>query len=88
MIMLVPAAWICVSIDDCAPVPSATIVITAETPMIMPSMVRAVRILLRASALNAMRSTIRNDMVRRPPLRQGAARARRRRSAASRPCGR
>ena len=63
MIMLVPAAWICDSIDDCAPVPSATIVITAATPMIMPSIVSAVRILLRASALNATRSTIRNDMV-------------------------
>src|SRR6187401_2909633 len=62
MIMLVPAAWIYVSIDDCAPVPSATIVITADTPMIMPSMVSAVRILLRASALNATRSTIKSDM--------------------------
>ena len=72
MIMLVPAAWICVSIDDCAPVPSATIVITADTPMIMPSMVSAVRILLRASALNATRSTIRNDMVRRPPRSSGS----------------
>ena len=54
MIMLVPADWICASIDDCAPVPSATIVITAATPMIMPSMVSAVRILLRLSALNAI----------------------------------
>src|SRR6186997_1882496 len=62
MIMLVPADWICVSIDDCAPVPSATIVITADTPMIMPSMVRAVRILLRPSALSATRSVIRIDM--------------------------
>ena len=59
MIMLVPAAWICVSIDDWAPVPSATMVITAPTPMIMPSMVSAVRILLRASALRATRKTIR-----------------------------
>ena len=42
--------------------PSATIVITAETPMIMPSIVSAVRILLRASALKATRSTIRNDI--------------------------
>src|SRR6186997_3093984 len=62
MIMLVPADWICVSIDDCAPVPSATIVITADTPMIMPSMVSAVRILLRASALKATRNTINKDM--------------------------
>ncbi len=62
MIMLVPADWICASMDVCAPVPSATIVITAATPMIMPSMVSAVRILLRPSALNAMRKIIRTDM--------------------------
>jgi hypothetical protein len=74
MIMFVPADWICVSIDDCAPVPSATIVITAETPMIMPSMVSAVRILLRASALNAIRNTMRNDIVTLPPLPLGVAR--------------
>jgi len=37
-------------------------VITAATPMIMPSIVSAVRILLRLSALTAMRRIIRNDM--------------------------
>ena len=62
MIMLVPADWICASIDVCAPVPSATIVMTAATPMIMPSIVSAVRILLRFSALTAIRRIIRNDM--------------------------
>ena len=62
MIMLVPAAWICASIEDCAPVPSATIVMTAATPMIMPSMVSAVRILLRLSALSAIRKIIKIDM--------------------------
>ena len=62
MIMFVPADWICASIELCAPVPSATIVITAATPMIMPSIVSAVRILLRPSALSAMRRIIRKDM--------------------------
>jgi hypothetical protein len=44
-------------------VPSATIVITAATPMIMPSIVSAVRILLRPSAFRAMRRIIKVDMV-------------------------
>ncbi len=60
--VFVPIVWICASIDDCAPVPSATIVMTAATPMIMPSIVSAVRILFRLSALIAMRRIIRNDM--------------------------
>jgi hypothetical protein len=34
--------------------PIATSVITADTPMIMPSIVRPVRILLRPSALKAI----------------------------------
>ncbi len=62
MIMLVPADWICASIEVCAPLPSATIVITAATPMIMPSIVSAVRILLRPSALSAIRKIMRIDM--------------------------
>src|SRR5262245_21653640 len=45
-----------------APLPMATSVITAATPMIMPSMVRPVRILLRPSALNAIRNVITGDM--------------------------
>ena len=52
--MLVPAALTCSSIVVCAPRPSATIVITAPTPMIIPSIVSMVRILLRLSAFNAM----------------------------------
>src|SRR5205814_249255 len=40
----------------------ATIVMTAPTPMIMPSIVRAVRILLRPSAFSAMRKTINTDI--------------------------
>src|SRR5688572_20523851 len=61
--MFVPPALICASICACAPVPSATSVITAETPMIMPSIVSAVRILLRASAFRAIRVVMTGDMV-------------------------
>src|SRR5919106_531387 len=49
--------------DVCAPVPSATIVMTAATPIIMPSIVRAVRILLRPSAFNAIRKITSIDML-------------------------
>src|SRR5262245_895456 len=62
VIMFVPAPLIWSSIMDVAPLPIATSVITADTPMIMPSMVRAVRILLRPSALNAIRNVITGDM--------------------------
>src|SRR6266545_7335151 len=62
MIMLVPADLICCSIESCAPRPSATIVITAATPMIIPSIVSVVRILLRFSAFNATRNVMRTDM--------------------------
>src|SRR5687767_15751970 len=51
----VPADFISSSTDACAPLPSATIVITAATPMIMPSIVRQVRSLLTRSALRAIR---------------------------------
>src|SRR5580765_766161 len=63
MIMFVPAPRIWSSIAACAPVPSATIVMTAATPMIMPSIVSSVRSLLRASALKAIRIVIRIDML-------------------------
>ena len=53
---------ICSSIVLCAPLPSATIVMTAPTPMIMPSIVSMVRILLRFSAFSAMRNVIKMDM--------------------------
>ena len=42
--------------------PSATIAMTAATPMIMPSIVSAVRSLLRPSALKAIRSVMNSDM--------------------------
>jgi hypothetical protein len=63
LIRLVPADLTCSSIVACAPRPSATIVMTAPTPMIIPSMVRMVRILLRLSAFTAIRSVMNIDMV-------------------------
>src|SRR5262245_36187316 len=63
VIMFVPAPLIWSSIMDVAPLPIATSVITAETPIIMPSIVRPVRILLRPSALNAMRNVMTGDIV-------------------------
>ncbi len=62
LIRLVPADLTCSSIVAWAPRPSATIVITAPTPMIIPSIVRMVRILLRLSAFSAMRSVINIDI--------------------------
>ena len=63
LMTLVPADLTCSSMVACAPRPSATIVITAPTPMIMPSMVSTVRILLRLSALSAIRSVMIMDML-------------------------
>src|SRR5580704_12647853 len=45
----------------------ATAQITAPTPMMMPSMVRMVRILLRASARSATRTTSLRPMRELPP---------------------
>ena len=63
VIRFVPAALTCSSIVHCAPLPSATIVITAPTPMIMPSIVSIVRILLRFSAFSAISSVMNMDIV-------------------------
>ena len=46
-----------------APCPMLTIAITAETPMMMPSMVRAARILLRTRARKATRMIISRFMI-------------------------
>ncbi len=54
MMMLLPMLRICSSIRAVAPDPTATIAITAATPMMIPSMVRADRSLLTLSALNAI----------------------------------
>jgi hypothetical protein len=66
IIMLVPADFTRSSIVVLAPVPSATIVMTAPTPMIIPSIVRMVRILLRLSAFSAIRRIMKIDMCRFP----------------------
>ena len=55
-------ALIWLSIDARAPLPIATMTITAATPMIRPSAVSAVRIALRRSALTAIQSVIHIDM--------------------------
>jgi len=62
LIVLVPADLTCSSIVAWAPRPRATIVMTAPTPMIIPSIVRTVRILLRLSAFSAIRSVMRMDI--------------------------
>ncbi len=62
-IMFVPADLTRSSMVVRAPVPSATIVMTAPTPMIIPSMVSTVRSLLRLSALSAIRRVMKTDMV-------------------------
>ena len=54
--MFVPALLIWFSIEVRAPVPIATMTMTAATPMIMPSAVSAVRIALRRRARTAMAS--------------------------------
>src|SRR5882724_11680469 len=48
--------WACT--EACAPCPMLTIAITADTPMMMPSIVRMARILLRRRARNATRMII------------------------------
>ena len=53
--MLVPADRSVRSMDALAPLPSATIAITAATPITTPSVVRPVRRRLRPSARQAMR---------------------------------
>src|SRR5207253_8576302 len=55
-IMLSPMLRICSWTWLDAPSPTATLQITAPTPMMMPSMVRTLRILLRAKARTATRS--------------------------------
>src|ERR1700761_2920658 len=53
--MVVPADWRSGETGSWGPDPSAIIVITAATPMVIPSMVRAVRNLCELSDLIAMR---------------------------------
>ncbi len=61
---LVPKLAICERIVDLAPSPMATMAITAPTPMMMPSMVRNARSLLRARARSAIRNVINQAFTR------------------------
>src|SRR5215472_9393446 len=56
-----PIAAICCCTCSRAPWPKATMAITAPTPIMIPSMVRPERSLLRASARNASRIVARNS---------------------------
>jgi hypothetical protein len=60
---LVPMPSICAWTEACAPCPMLTIAITAETPMMIPSMVRDARILLRTRARKATRIIINKFIV-------------------------
>ncbi len=55
MMMFEPRLLICSSTRACAPLPTAIMTITAATPMMMPSMVKAERILLMRRASRATR---------------------------------
>ena len=59
---LAPRFSICSSTARCAPAPSATIVITAATPMMMPSMVKLDRSRLATMDSRATRTVSNNDM--------------------------
>ena len=67
MMRLEPRLLIWSSTRACAPAPTATIVITAPTPMMMPSIVSAERSLLTRSAASATRSVARKFIGTRPP---------------------
>jgi hypothetical protein len=58
-----PILAICSSIRAFAPEPTAIMAMTAPTPMIIPSMVRAERILLTMRALRAMRRLARRRVI-------------------------
>src|SRR5215472_11367887 len=60
--MLEPRFAICCCMVWSAPWPMPTMAITAPTPMMMPSMVNSVRILLRASARKAIRNVERRSI--------------------------
>ena len=60
MIRLLPMLWICSLIRAVAPEPTATMAMTAATPMIIPSIVKADRMRLTRRARNAMRMLARS----------------------------
>ncbi len=68
MIRFDPRLWICSATRAWAPEPTPTMAITALTPMMMPSIVRALRSLLTRRARPAIR-TLCQMFTRRPRLR-------------------
>jgi hypothetical protein len=60
-----PMLAICSAIWAFAPEPTAIMAITALTPMMIPSVVKAERILLTLSALKAMRRLAKNVVIKR-----------------------
>src|SRR5512139_582502 len=56
------------AMTDLAPDPTAIMAITAPTPMMIPSMVRAERILLTISALKAIRRLAKRRVISSIPL--------------------
>ena len=63
---LVPSDEICAWIAACEPWPTAIIAITQATPMMMPSIVSAERILLRPIALSPTLRIVRNFSISPP----------------------
>ena len=56
--VLVPILLIDSVMEACAPFPMESMAITAATPMMIPSMVKRLRVLLRKRARQAMRKII------------------------------
>jgi len=67
MIMLEPRLWICSASRACAPLPTATMVITAPTPMTMPSIVSALRKRFTRRARTAIRALAQTFTPALPP---------------------
>ena len=74
MMTLVPVPSMEAWMRDFAPSPIDTMQMTAATPMMMPSAVRKERILLRRSAMPAMRRVSAVEIMRPPPARVAGAR--------------
>ena len=72
--MLEPRPFICSCTRLVAPWPTAIMVMTAATPMMMPSMVRMLRSVLAARARNAERRAARKFMISRQPTAAGLTR--------------
>src|SRR5262245_3591575 len=70
---LFPRLWICCWTAASAPRPMLTMVITAATPMMMPSIVSAERSLFRRSARSAVTKVIERTFMTSPPTPGGSS---------------